>query len=487
MGYLLKIGTGAPATLASLGIESATLECDAIGRSSLTLEAAASLADAPIIAPFQKCELLDDEEAVLFAGWLDEAPRSARGSEHRASYKLTGPHRWLERSNFAQSRAGLVILGGSAGSVQTDPQAFYASAAEILDQALAIYPGAFAYTGTSSFTHETPTRFRADVDCLTALDSLLGYAPTAVLWWTYPAGVPTLNIGASAATADKTLSTATHQISAAELNPRYDLLHDTVTVYYVSAGTVSGAETSGPGGEAQALGAARTKLFTYDTSVLNNYPAAGMAAQFAAFYQRLHIDGEATRHDIDWTDLPGHVYGFVGADFAQFSDRTAVCHTLRRDLLAGTTRLELGVMPGKLLYKINDIDSTAPATTGSTYSAASYEATIPKKVTDWVSDGIPQTDVKSPKVGKTLADDLADKFSPDNPPTQQDVTDLADDLAAKFSPDNPPTQEDVTDLVESLDAKLDKPTGTPTTPPVWVEVERCDGKKMKVLAQASWA
>ncbi len=465
MAYQLKIGTGDPATLASLGIASAALECDAAGRSSLALESAASLADAPIIAPFQKCELQDAEGAVLFAGWLDEAPRSARGDAHRASYKLAGPHRWLARANFAQSRAGLVILGGQAGSVQTDPVAFNAAAAEILDQALAIYPGAFSYTGASTFGHQVPTRFRADVDCLTALDSLLGLAPAAVLWWTYPAGVPTLNIGAAAATADKTLSAATHEISAAELNPRYDLLHDTVTVYYVSGGTVSSAETSGPGGDAQTLGANRTKLFTYDTSVLNNYPSAGLAAQFAAFWQRLHIDGEATRHDIDWTDRPGHVYGFAGEDFAQFAARTAVCHTLRRDLLAGTTRLELGIPPGKLLYKLGDIDSAPPATTGSTYSAASYEVTIPQKLADWASGGIPQTDVKGANTGYTLADDLAEKFSPDNPPAEADVTDLPEDLASK----------------------IDKPASTPETPPVWVEVERCDGKKMKVLAQADWA
>jgi hypothetical protein len=249
-----------------------------------------------------------------------------------------------------------------------------------------------------------------------------------------------LNLGAAATTADKTLSTSTHQISEADLNPRYDLLHDTVLVYYVRDATVSASETAGPGGEAASLGAARTKLMTFDTSVLNNYPATGLAAVMAGFYQRLHIDGSATKHEVDWTDRPGHIYGFSGGEFAQFLSRTTMLHTIERDLMNDSTKLSFGVLPGKLLYKVSDLDSAPTSRSSSTYTGAAALS----------------------KVEMATIKDIA-------------------------SPTNKLPQDKIQDLPADLEEKLPKPDGTPATLPVWVEVERCDGKKMKVLAQASWA
>ena len=357
MAYSLKIGTAA-ATFASLGIASARLQEDCEGRSQLELETPGSIGAAAIIAPFERVLLLDGAGTVRFAGWLDEAPRSARGDAHRTTYRLTGPHRWLARANFVQMRGGLVILGGAAGDTDVAPVAWNAAVGEILDAALAEYASAFTYTGASAFTHEIPSRLRADVDCHTALLSLVSFAPTAVFWWTYDAstGAPALNIGTGAGTATKTLSAATHQISAAELNPRYDLLADVEKVYFVSGNTVSSEQTAASAGDASALGADRTVLFTYDTSVLNSLPASGIAAALASWHQTLHIDASATRHDIDWADRPGHIYTFAGDDLGIFSSYQSILHTIERDLFAGTTGLRLGVIPGKTLFKVNDLD-----------------------------------------------------------------------------------------------------------------------------------
>lgn len=377
MAYKLKIGTGSAATFAALGITAAQLECDAEARSSLTLETAAALGSAPIIAPFQRVLLYDSADTVRFAGWLDEAPRSARGESHRVTYRLSGPHRWIARANFVQSRGGLVILGGTAGSESTAPVAFNAAVTSVLDTALASYSGAFAYAGQNTFTHQIPARLRADVDCLTALLSLVAFAPSAVFWWTYDSsGNPTLNLGNGIGSADKTLSTATHAISAAEVNPRYDLLADVVKVYFVSGNVVSSEQTATSAGDAAALGANRTVLFSYDTTVLNNIPSAGIAAALADWHQTLHIDASATRHDVDWTDRPGHIYAFSGTDLAQFTGYKSILHTISRDLFSETTSLELGVIPGKTLFKVNDLDQSG----GNTVTHAAAPAFSPSQV-----------------------------------------------------------------------------------------------------------
>lgn len=448
----LKIGSATAATFEALGISEAVLEADYQGRSSLELTTADELNASAMIAPFQRCELQTDDGTIRWVGWLDSAPR--KGSSGRVSYVLQGPHRWLERANFAQSRAGLVILAGAAGaSATTTPQAWNTSAAEILDQALSIYASAFAYTGTGTFTHQTPPRFRADVDCLTALASLLSFAPEAVLWWTFPSGTPTLNIGTCAGSATKTLNAATMELAETDVNPRYDLLFDTVAVYYVRSGTVSGAEVAGPGGEAQALGAARTKLYTYDASVLNNYPSSGLAAVMASYHQRLWIDASAKKMALDWTDRPGEIYGFGGTLLSAYSTRTTVLHTVTRDLMAETTELELGVMPGKMLYKVSDLDlgvtgaAGNPVFTPSPFTASEVTAL------------------------KALADGVA----------------ISDVAGLQTALDNLGTQDtSLQDQIDDLETdKLDKPTSTETgsNAPAWLQVERCDGKKLKVLTQ----
>lgn len=448
----LKIGSGTAATFAALDISEAVLTADYQGRSSLELTVGAGLSASALIAPFQRCELQTDDGTIRWVGWLDEAPR--KGSSGRITYILQGPHRWLERANFAQSRAGLVILAGAAGaSATTAPQAWNVSAVEILTQALTIYTGAFNYTGTGTFTHQTPPRFRADVDCLTALASLLSYAPEAVLWWTFPSGTPTLNIGTCSGAAAVTLNAATVDLAEADLNPRYDLLYDTVVVYYVRSGTVSGAETAGPGGEAQTLGASRTKLYTYDASVLNNYPSSGLAAVMASYHQRLWIDAKATKCALDWADVPGQVYGFAGTELAAFAGCTTVLHTITRDLMQEQTVLELGVMPGKQLYKVSDLDlgvtgaAGNPAFTPSPFTAT--EVTALKNL----ADGVAISDVAGLQ---TALDNLG-----------------AEDTAL---------QDQIDDLETD---KLDKPTSTETggNAPAWLQVERCDGKKLKVLTQ----
>lgn len=351
----LKIGTDAAATFASLEISEAVLEADYQGRSKLTLTMAGELDAAAIIAPFERCELQTDDGTVRWIGWLDAAPR--KGSSGRITYVLQGPHRFLERANFAQGVAGLAILAGWAGSSGLAPQVFAVSLIEILDRALTKYPGEFTYDGQYTFIHETPTRWRADVDCLTALQSILAFCPEAVLWWTFPEeSPPVLNIGTSVGTATHTLNAATMEVSEADINPRYDMLYDELFVYYIANGSVLASYSASGSGDAYTLGANRTKQFTYDISVLNNYPASGLETFLYAYWSKLWIDAKATVEAIDWTHRPGSIWGFGGTKLSLYSSHTTVLHTLTRDLMAERTTLDLGVMPGKVLYKVNDLD-----------------------------------------------------------------------------------------------------------------------------------
>lgn len=356
MSYTLQIGAGSAQTFSALGIAGATITEDAAGQAAMELEADHLISDPAIIAPFQRV-VLRDAGIVRFVGWMDSAPYVARGSSERVGYRLAGPHRWLDRATFTQSRAGLALLGGSAGAgLNQNPAPISEAIIEVLTAALEKYGGAFAYTGATTFDHKIPMERRMDVKCWQALRALLGYAPTAVLWWSYGSGgdetKPVLHIADGDHAADRILSPATHEIPESQLNPKYDLLADTVTVYYVKEGILSDPQTAGPGGDAQDLDANRELVFTFDAGSLYNVPEEGLAAALAKWHQTLHIDGTANRLSIDWNEHPGDVVGFSG-DFIKFSGYRSQVYSLTRDLFNESTSLALGVMPGKEMVPVS--------------------------------------------------------------------------------------------------------------------------------------
>lgn len=369
MLHKLIIGeSGTPQTFADLGIVQARHKVDATGFSSLELEVTGDISSAFIIQPFQVVSLVHYPDPVgspttyqtRFVGWMDASPRQASGDRETVRYVLNGPHRFLERANYVQSRAGLAILGGSAGwAEQTAPQPWNASAEEIFGIAYALYPITFNAAATP-LIFETPTRFRADVSCATALSNLMAFAPSAVVRWSHAApGESEAEIRTFPGSPNKTLSATGLDLSAASLNARYDLLADTVVVYFMRDNEVAGNDNAESAGDAATLGADRKVIFTYDTGVLNNLPAAGIAAALAAWYQKLHIDGSATKEAVDWTDFPGDLYSFAGTKFAHYAAYSTELHTVERDLMAERTTLTFGVMPGRTIFKVNDFDTGA--------------------------------------------------------------------------------------------------------------------------------
>jgi hypothetical protein len=372
MSYTLQIGSAEPVELEALGVRDAVLREDMQGGADLRLVVGAELSATALGSPFSKC-ILWDGEFPRFIGWLDGWSRGAAGNEATVEYVIAGPMRWLERANFVQGRAGLAILAGAAGDgAPGDPQAWNVSLGEIVQKAWdGGGDGEFLYDEFSpAFEHETPTNFRADVSCREALATLLTFAPGAVVRWDWvepETGVwkPLLKVEALAGSATRNLSLSVMDLSRAGLNPRFDLLAEEVEVFYLRGNEVAGSDTAASAGDAATYGSGRKIIATYDTNALNSVPADGVAAVLAAWHQRLHVDGAVTREGIDWNERCGDVLGFDGMTVPELADRTTALHTLTRDLLAERTEMQLGVMPGRAIFKVKDYDGGRSPVSGA--------------------------------------------------------------------------------------------------------------------------
>jgi hypothetical protein len=138
-----------------------------------------------------------------------------------------------------------------------------------------------------------------------------------------------------------------------------------VEVFYLRGNEVAGSDTAASAGDAATYGSGRKIIATYDTNALNSVPADGVAAVLAAWHQRLHVDGAVTREGIDWNERCGDVLGFDGMTVPELADRTTALHTLTRDLLAERTEMQLGVMPGRSIFKVKDYDGGRSPVSGA--------------------------------------------------------------------------------------------------------------------------
>lgn len=509
MAYTLEIGSASPATLGALGISEATLSENVLGEAALELKAPSGLNEAAIIAPFQKCILRDTSNTIRFIGWLDTAPRRAEGRSASVTYTLSGPQRWLQRQYYSQGRAGFVILGGTAGSgTTTAAQAFSAAYYSAVSGLGAITTQTEAEVA-AIFPHTIPNRFRSDVTVYDAVSSLLAFAPTAVLRWSYPSTTPKLELARVDTTIDAYLDGSVHKIISAGLNPRYDMLADSIVVYFVRGDSVVGSSTYGPqygkglGGDAGAFGANRLVVQTYDCSVINNLPSSGIAQVLAPWHQRLHIDGEVKKQGIDWSDRAGQLLGFTGSTFANFLSWSTLCSEITRDLFSETTTLKLGVLPQKNVYKIGDYD-TGVAPSAQTHAATPFS--LPSSGVNF-QDGAKQTNV-SPDGVNTTGDVNADGDVDCNNLRCNYLNDAGSaDIGANLNVGGNANVAGNAQATGSLIGAYLSTSGSAdiganmsvagnftllgsftvgTNSFSVIEIERCDGKKMKVLG-TGWA
>lgn len=333
-------------TLGESGFSAASLEVTSEGNDTLTLTADLAIDEPPVISAFEKV-ILTAGGVRRFVGWLDQAPRRAAGSASSLSYTLAGPMRWLERVTLAsEGTGGLIQLGVDVEGLGADVTALDVNLRFVLDHAIARVGAVIDYVDADLeediFQHPIAPEFRIDSTCDVLIRRLLKFAPTVSYWWDYTTTVPTIRFADTArASADKTLSESAYELSAAGLNPRYDLLHDQVQIYWTSRGVLINTEVTASGGDGGSLGAGRTLIRTFDLAGLN-MPPEGLAAAFARYYTRLHIDAEAEMVGLDWSHRPGHLWGFAGL---LANGYRAFCTGVTRDLFNLTQSIKLGVPP----------------------------------------------------------------------------------------------------------------------------------------------
>lgn len=457
MAYKLKIGD-TTSTLQDLGIVEAIYEEDMDGSTSLRLTVAQSFQSAPIIAPFQRCDLYEEPDEWTsnwrFSGWLDEAPRFIDGSSESVQYTLNGPMRQLERTMVSQSLGGLALLGGAAGS-RSDPMT-------LSDAITALLSDTFTGLGwglwVGSGGNQIPARQRSDVSLADALRTLMTFAPGVAIKWQYgvtddaPAGI---GMRLSSGYGEE-FNLAQHTFFAVSVNPRYDLLYDRVTIHWMREGHLAATHTvKFDGTDADLLGANRTKTYTFDTDSMLSVPEPGLHDALAGWYGRLRIDAEISRDGVDWDDVViGEKQFFVGTRFAglpPWSDSPLIAITC--DLIKNTSHYRLGASEKEIIYDLanrTDYDKAAGNISG----------------TAGVFTGLPDT------------------FSPSEIAKLKDWTGGAID--GDINPADVKGLEDALENLENLqEEKLETPPDTATGDyaPEWITVERCDGKTLQVLSQ----
>lgn len=339
------------ADLGSAGITAATLTTTSQGVDTLQLTCDGPLDSTPLLAPFEQFTLTADG-GTRFTGWLDQAPRADSGSESSHTYTLTGPMRWLDRSPFVSETSGGIIVFDDGGGALLPLDTMLR---RILASTQSAQPGRITHLDSDLdapiLQHPVPPEIRLDSTCETCLRRALSYAPTVGYWWEYSAFTPTLRLRDCAQPIpDHTLSDSAYDLSQIQMNPRYDLLHDTLKIYWLSGRSLARLDTVSPAGDAAALGANRTLIQTFELGSYN-LPVEGIGNALAKYYQRLHIECTATMESLDWSHHPAELWSYAGL---LANEHTSFAYTITRDLFALTQTLTLGVPPALGIYQLSE-------------------------------------------------------------------------------------------------------------------------------------
>lgn len=374
MAFSLIIGSGGGGSFDSLGVVGAVLECSNQGLDKLqiTLEDQSTLASFP---PYSRVTLLHDG-AARFVGWVDQLPASLSPERRQTTVSISGPWRWLDMTTFSTKKK-LVDTNGNSNTylLQTpmlnqgiDPLTglpIKKTLREVINDALACvvnkYGAVVAYDlSGGGLDVQLPWSEKQNVTAGSVVRDQLSWAPDHSSVWQYSNAIPTLKIVPPSGPSRLVLETGV-DATALTLNPRFDLLVNSVKITYLSQ-PVNGVrkvviDTSSHQGDAAALQSPLSVDMTFPLQGGEKEPTLGLAARFHQAVCKLAIDTSFTYVDetMDWETTPGTTWSFSGLA-SGWSSYSSVCQTITRDLFTGAISLKLG-HPGHLgLQQLIDLN-----------------------------------------------------------------------------------------------------------------------------------
>ncbi len=383
-------------TFASLGVTACKIVQMAGGGdyAEITVDTTISSGGLPFL-PLTRTNIIGPDGTVRFSGWLTRPGASANGSSQQQTFRFDGPNYLLANTVYKQdwmfavdptdynSALGKVPIARVILNLQDYTTGFHLSVADqikaILDyvQANKLGSDTFAYGSLAAIPAvQPPEDEQVDMYADTLVQRQLKWTPMVTSYWTYPAGVATLNFSAyeaaanvgAAATGQIIVDLASGTIISFKSEPRYDLLLGKVHIDYMQEndltddGSITGTrklwavnstdESTVDNGSLRELnlsmdlrGAggprdATTGLLSWPQE---NPPVGLAAAIHGPFKQLTHsLSWSVTDADVDWATVPGLAVGVKNAGPTSIGGARSIIQQITRDLKTGTTSYEAG-------------------------------------------------------------------------------------------------------------------------------------------------
>jgi len=370
--YTLTHGTETKA-LADWGIEEATLKLAVGGDDELRLAMASAITAAPVFTPLAPVVLKDETGTVRFRGIA-----IPRRDGYRMTWSCLGANYYLNRAymtgewkawdgaDFAQVTLARIFLG-----VDTVAGELASSIAATVDAGAPL-----TLAGTDLPTYKNPEQIEHSQRVYDAVRSILGWSPHLTWRWNYSSAGAEMRVfsvlrsghGYGDLSANsigtKTVALAEmQQAPATVFEPRYDLLYDSLKIYwlgydaanYGSAGTpilrwtrsvdaATAAPANGTFGGIELFMQLRRDVFNA-TAIPGDPedPVANLAQRLGAPYFSLWLDFRFTTMGrvCDFSYEPGQLVSASDAD-PLYASAQSLCHSVTHDLAHGTTSVECG-------------------------------------------------------------------------------------------------------------------------------------------------
>ena len=367
--FTLSIQGGSSGSFAAFGVESAILELSNQGMDKLQLglinEAALDL------FPPNAAVTLAHNGVIRFKGWIDNLPTNISGEKATAAVVVNGPWRWLDMTTY--SDIATVIDSSSTNGVNSaapiqvpwlncggvDPNTGLAlkntlrqTISAALSQVTTKHPGILGFSMSGgTLDLQIPWSEKQNVGCGSVIRDQLGWGPDHSLVWDYSGGGANL-IVVPPSSAVRQVSETGANVSSMALNPRFDLLVNSVVITYLwtddQGNRYIKRDTSSGIGDAASLNAATGLEMTFALQTNEPAPDSGLAGAYHAAVAKLAVESSFSFFDetFSWNSTPGQTWGFSGVA-SRWSRYNSVAQVITRNLFSSQITIKLG-HPGHL-------------------------------------------------------------------------------------------------------------------------------------------